>query len=113
MDKERIDALFKLGEEIKKREDKMSDIRPREWMNLDTNASKILRLLIEAEDLLTDFYDYQNENNQCYPDFEEFYNQVSNTRHNFAKYIDEHKELLTMDDEIEAYFQNEMNDINK
>lgn len=89
------------------------DIRPREWMNLDTNASKVLRLLIEAEDLLTDFYDYQNDNYQCYPDFEEFYNRVSNVRHDFAKYIDEHKELLTMDEEINTHFQNEMNDINQ
>ena len=33
MEQERIDALIQLGEEIKKREDKMTDIRPRKWMN--------------------------------------------------------------------------------
>lgn len=108
MDQERIDALLKLGEEIKKREDKMTDIRPRDWMNLDTRVSKTLKLLIEAEDNLMDLFDYQNDNDGCYPSFEDFYNQVADIRSRFADYVDEHKELLTMDDDITAHFKMEL-----
>lgn len=103
-DQERINDLIKFGEEIQKREDKMTDIRVRDWMNLDTKASKTLRLLIEAEDMLMDFDDYQMGNDQYYSDFEELYNRISNVRNDFANYIDNHKELLTMDKEIDDYF---------
>ena len=112
MDQEKIDALLKLGEEIKKREDKMTDIRPRDWMKLDTKVSNVLRLLIEAEDILMELDDYQMGNGQYYTDFEEMYNQVADTREHFAKYIYSHKELLTMDDEINSYFESQR-DINK
>jgi len=104
-DEERINELIKFGEEIKKREGKMKDIRERDWMNLDTYVSKVLRLLIEAEDILMDLDDYQMGNDQYYSHFEELYNQVAETRADFTKYIDEHKELLTMDKEIDNYFE--------
>ena len=91
----------------------MTDIRPRDWMSLDTRVSKLLRLLIEVEDELTDLFDYQNDNNGCYPSFENFYNQVGDIRSRFADYIDNHKELLTMDDEINAYFKRGVDEINK
>ena len=105
MGQERINTLIKLGEEIKKREDKMTDIRPRDWMNLDTRVSKVLKLLIEAEDILMDLDDYQMGNGQYYTDFEELYNQLADVREHFANYIDKHLELLTMDEEIDNYFE--------
>ena len=110
MEQERIDALIQLGEEIKKREDKMTDIRPRKWMNLDTRVSKAL---IEAEDILMDLDDYQMGNGQYYTDFEELYNQLADVREHFADYIDKHPELLTMDQEIDEYFNKDNIDINK
>ncbi len=105
MGQERINTLIKLGEEIKKREDKMTDIRPRDWMNLDTKVSKTLRLLIEAEDMLMEFDDYQMGTGQYYTDFEELYNQLADVREHFADYIDKHLELLTMDEDIDKYFE--------
>ena len=120
MDQERIEELLKLGEEVKKREDKMTDIRPRDWMNLDTRVSKVLRLLIEAlrllieaEDILMDLDDYQMGNGQYYTDFEELYNQLADIREHFADYIDKHLELLTMDKDIDKYFNKDNVDINK
>ncbi len=113
MDQERIEELLKLGEEVKKREDKMTDIRPRDWMNLDTRVSKVLRLLIEAEDILMDLDDYQMGNGQYYTDFEELYNQLADIREHFADYIDKHLELLTMDKDIDKYFNKDNIDINK
>lgn len=83
----------------------MKDIRVRDWMNLDTYVSKVLRLLIEAEDILMDLDDYQMGNDQYYSDFEELYNRISNVRNDFANYVDNHKELLTMDKEIDDYFE--------
>lgn len=113
MDQERIDALLKLGEEIKKREDKMTDIRPRKWMNLNTRVSKALKLLIEVEDILMDLDDYQMGNGQYYTDFEELYNQLADIREHFADYIDKHPELLTMDEDIDKYFNKNNININK
>ncbi len=107
IDEDRINKLLQFGEEIKKREDginKMKDIRNRDWMHLDTKVSKILRLLLDAENELMDLDDYQLWNGQEYSAFEDFYNQLSDFRERYTKYIDEHKELLTMDDKINQYF---------
>ena len=94
---ERMKSLLNCGEEVKKREEaiaKLKDIRLRDWQKLDTYASKLLNLLIEAEDILGMFDDFQLWNGQCYPDFETLYNRLETIRMDFTNYIDENPELL-------------------
>lgn len=87
----------------------VSDIRIRDWMNLDTKVSNAAKLLISAENILTELDDFQLWNGQDYPDLEDFNLQLSEFRNKFINYIDEHKELLTMDEKVNNYFgqQNE------
>ena len=106
MDEERLKTLKEIGNMVKENEDKLTDIRKRDWMTMDNRFAKALNLFIELEDILTDLDDYQMETGQYYTDFEELSNQLSHTREHFTKYIDSHPELLTMDDEIEEVLTN-------
>lgn len=82
----------------------VSDIRIRDWMNLDTKVSNAAKLLISAENILTELDDFQLWNGQDYPDLEDFNLQLSEFRNKFINYIDGHKELLTMDEKVNNYF---------
>ncbi len=83
----------------------MKDIRYRDWIDLDTRVSKVLKLLIEAEDIMHELDDYQLFNGQKYPEIEDLTNQLSCLSEDYTKYIDKHKELIKMDDTITKYYE--------
>ena len=106
MDEERLKEVLSAGDEIIKRKEEimtLKDIRLRDWQKLDTRVSKILNLLIEAEDILGEIDDYQMDNDQCYPDIEDIYNQVANIRGEYTIYIDNNLELLEIDESINEF----------
>lgn len=80
------------------------DIRKRNWMKLDTKISKVLRLLIEAEDILSELDDYQMCNDQTYPFFEDYDLRLQCLIEGLTKCIDENKEALIIDDDVEEYY---------
>ncbi|MBR6948748.1 MAG: hypothetical protein IKH54_01005 [Bacilli bacterium] len=78
-----------------------NDIRYREWLNLNTPASKCLKNIIEAENILISLDDYQQKNNQCYPEIEDLMLKIGEVRRSYTKYMDEHEEIILLkDDEI-------------
>ena len=66
----------------------MPDIRERSWINIDSDTAKLLNLLIEAEDILIKLDEYQMENGQCYPEFEELMLQLAEIRAKYTNPID-------------------------
>lgn len=80
--------------EIKESGLKFPDIREKEWMSLDTKVSKLLKLLIEAENILMEFDEYQLEHNQCYPKIEDMMLQLGDLRNSYSNYIDDNMEIL-------------------
>ena len=72
----------------------MPDIRERSWKNNNCKAAKLLNLLIEAENILIDFDEYQIQNEQCYPEFEELMLQLGEIRSNYTNLVDNNKEIL-------------------
>lgn len=72
----------------------MKDIRYKDWINSSNKISKALRLLIELEDIFYDLDKYSLDNNQCYPDFEDFMLQIGEIRKDFTNYIENNKEIL-------------------
>lgn len=74
----------------------IEDVRFREWMNLDTKASKILKLLIETENLLKEVNDISLENRHSYSELKTFYNQISKIREDFTAYVDTHSGALVV-----------------
>jgi len=77
----------------------MKDIRNREWLHYNTKISKTLMYIINAENLLGELDDYSLENNQCYPEIEDFYNQLAALRADLIKYVDENQDILNVSDE--------------
>lgn len=73
-----------------------NDIRYREWLNLNTLASKCLKSIIEAENILMSLDDYQQKNNQCYPEIEDLMLKIGDLRRNYTKYMDEHEEIILL-----------------
>lgn len=82
----------------------MKDIRFRSWMEEDTRISKALKLIIEAEDILMDFDDYQLWKDSKYCDFEEFHNQLAYLRSNLLEYVDKTPDVLKLDKKIDQFF---------
>ena len=74
----------------------MKDIRYREWLKYDTKISRALLYIISAENILGELDDYSVENNQCYPEIEELYNQLASIRSDLTKYVDENKDILSI-----------------
>jgi hypothetical protein len=72
----------------------MKDSRKRKWINKKCDAAKLLQLLIASEDIFDDLDDYQMANFQNYPEIEDMMLQITMLRIDYAKYIDEHPELL-------------------
>ena len=88
--------LEKIYKRIKDTGHYIDDIRVRPWYILDCDASKILNLLIEIEDLFTKFDEYQMKNNQCYPEFEDFMLQIGDIRYRYTEFIDNNLEVLAI-----------------
>lgn len=74
----------------------MKDIRYREWLKYDTKISRALLYIISAENILGELDDYSLENNQCYPEIEELYNQLASIRSDLTKYVDENPDILSI-----------------
>lgn len=74
----------------------MPDIRERNWRNIDCDAAKLLNLLIEAEDLLVKFDEFQMENGQCYPEFEDFMLQLGDLRARYTEFIDKNLDIINI-----------------
>lgn len=77
----------------------IQDIRERDQLKLNTPAAKVLKYILEAEDILISLDDYQMENNQAYHEIEDMMLSIGNLRNRYTKYIDSHKELLLLKDE--------------
>ena len=94
--KRRKEELEMIARKIQGSGLQMPDIRERNWRNIDCEASKLLNLLIEAEDLLIKFDEYQMENDQCYPEFEDLMLQIGDIRSKYTTFVDNNLEILTI-----------------
>ena len=72
----------------------LKDIRFRDWINYNTDISKALKLLIELEDIFYDIDKISLDNDQCYPEFEDFMLQIGEITKEYTQYIDDNKFLL-------------------
>lgn len=72
----------------------IKDIRYKDWINIDSKVSKLLKLLIEAEDILIDLDEYQMENDQIYPEIEDMMLQLGELRNDYSNFIDNNLDLL-------------------
>ena len=72
----------------------LKDIRFREWINYNTDISKALKLLIELEDIFYDIDKISLDNDQCYPEFEDFMLQIGEIRKEYTRYVDDNKFIL-------------------
>ena len=72
----------------------LKDMRYRDWMNYYTDISKALKLLIELEDIFYDIDKISLDNDQCYPEFEDFMLQIGEIRKEYTKYVDDNKFIL-------------------
>ena len=52
--------------------------------------------LDEAENILMSLDDYQQKNNQCYPEIEDLMLKIGDLRRNYTKYMDEHEEIILL-----------------
>ena len=74
----------------------MKDIRYREWIKQNTKISHALLSIMNAENILAELDDFSLENNQCYPEIEEFYNQLAALRSELTKYVDDNPDILNI-----------------
>ena len=98
------------NEELKKREEvlrlitkkmqesglKFPDIRDRDWLKIDSKVSKVLKLLVAAEDIMIDLDEYQMDNNQIYPEIEDMMLQLAELRKDFIDFVDNNLELIEL-----------------
>ena len=75
----------------------MKDIRERSWKKNNCDAAKLLNLLIETENLLISLDEYQNDNGQCYPEFEDFMLQIGDIRYRYTEFIDNNLDVLDIE----------------
>ena len=66
----------------------LKDIRYRNWMQLDTKVSRALKLLIELEDIFYEIDKFSLDNDQCYPEFEDFMLQIGELTKEFTNCVD-------------------------
>lgn len=91
MDEDKLERIYK---RIKETGHYNNDIRLQPWYILDCDASKILNLLIEVENLFTKFDEYQMENGQCHPEFEDFMLQISDIRARYSDFVNKNLDVL-------------------
>jgi len=72
------------------------DIREREWSKIDSKVSKVLNLLVEAENIMVDLDEYQMENGQNYPEIEDMMLQLGELRNNFTNFVDNNLEMIEL-----------------
>ena len=90
----RKEELEMIARKIQDSKIQMSDIRERDWKNINCNAAKILNLLIETENLFIDLDEYQMENDQCYPEIEDIMLLIGDIRERYTNFVDNHLEVL-------------------
>lgn len=90
------EILKTIAQKIQDSNLKFPDIREREWLKLNSKASQLLKLLIEAENIMIDLDTYQMENNQCYPEIEDMMLQLGVIREKYSKFVDDNPEVLDL-----------------
>ena len=97
------EEIEKRGEELKMIARKIQesglqfpDIRDREWSKLDSKVSRVLKLLVEAEDIMIELDEHQMDNEQNYPEIEDMMLQLGELRSNFTDFVDNNLELLKL-----------------
>jgi hypothetical protein len=75
---------------------KIPDIREREWLQSNNDAAKVLKLLIEAEDILFNLDEYQTNNGQCYPDIEDMLLEIGYLRAKYTDFVEKNIEILNI-----------------
>ena len=97
-------------EELRKREEELKmiarkiqdsglqfpDVRDRKWLKIDSKVSRILKFLVDAEDIMVDLDEYQMENGQIYPEIEDMMLQLGELRNNFTNFVDNNLDLLEL-----------------
>lgn len=92
--KNREEELKMIAKKIQQSGLQFPDIRTREWMNNDSKVSNLLNCLIEAENILLELDEYQMENGQNYPEFEDMMLQIGELRNQYTEFVDKNLELL-------------------
>ena len=91
---ERGEKLKEMARKIQESGLQFPDIREKEWRNVQAPAAKVMNLLVEAEDILTELDSIQMKNNQCYPELEDFMLQVSDLRNRYSNFVDQNMDVL-------------------
>ena len=92
----REEELKKMAKKIQESGIQLSDIREREWISHDCDAAKLLKLLIEAENLFMGLDEYQMEHDQCYPDIEDMMLLMGDLRAKFIEFVEKNPEVLNV-----------------
>lgn len=90
----RKDELEMIARKIQESKIQMPDIRERNWRNINCDAAKILNLLIETENLLVKFDEFQMNNDQCYPEIEDLMLLIGDVREKYTDFVDRNLEVL-------------------
>ena len=91
---ERGEKLKEIARKIQESGLQFPDVREREWRNNQSPAAKVMNLLVEAEDILVELDSIQMENNQCYPELEDFMLQISELRNKYSNFVDQNMDVL-------------------
>lgn len=90
----RKETIKMIARKIQESGMQMPDIRDRSWRNINSDTAKLLNLLIEAEDILIRLDEFQMENGQNYPEFEDFMLQIGDIRSRYTEFIDKNLDVL-------------------
>ena len=90
----RKETIEMIARKIQESGMQMPDIRDRSWRNINSDTAKLLNLLIEAEDILIRLDEFQMENGQNYPEFEDFMLQIGDIRSRYTEFIDKNLDVL-------------------
>ena len=90
----RKETIEMIARKIQESGMQMPDIRDRSWRNINSDTAKLLNLLIEAEDILVRLDEFQMENGQNYPEFEDFMLQIGDIRSRYTEFIDKNLDVL-------------------
>lgn len=91
---ERSEKMKEVARKIQESGLKFPDIRERDWRNIDAPAAKIMNLLVETEDILMELDEIQMNNNQCFPQIEDFMLQIGEIRSKYSDFVDNNSDIL-------------------
>ena len=91
---EKGDKLMQMAKKIQESGRILPDVRDKEWRKTDAPAARVMNLLVEAEDILIELDSIQMENNQCYPEIENFMLQLGEFRSKYSDFVDQNIDVL-------------------